>query len=321
MSKTTHPAATPVISGEVLLKNGLEAVQTGAGLLTSEASERDLRLALREVSSGVELVLKAILVSEHWSLIYDDPSKATLEDFKQGRLKSAGFEECLRRIEHIVGLTLTPKQTQHLTRMRDKRNRLEHLGLLDNILALRSAIGGSLHALVALIEQAGSDGLIASQNEQLHTELAIQLSAVDDFVKERWKEVTPSLPKNGADTCFACGKDAAVVEDGLRCVFCGTYVPAEAAANEYVTNVLGYSHYDVVKDGGEWPVHDCPECGTTALVVIQQDDEKYRCFSCDTRYGPRELIRCVQCDTPFQADAEGFAMCEDCFAWNMQKDD
>ncbi|UQA54984.1 hypothetical protein [Polyangium aurulentum] len=319
MSEKKRVVSVPAISSEELLKNGLEAVQTGARLLKSDASSRDLRLALREVNSGVELVLKAILVSEHWTLIFDDPKKADIQNFLQGKFKSAGFEDCLGRLDQIVGIKLTSKQSQHLAGMRDKRNRLEHLGVLDNLLALRAALGGSLHALVTLVELAEQKGLMPSGSEQLHTEIAIDLASVDDFVKQRWKEISPSLPKGGGDPCFACGKDAAVIDDGLQCKFCGTRMSPEDAADEYVSSVLGICRYETVKDGGEWPIDECPECNATALVPTTNNG--YRCFGCDSRYNPGDLVRCLHCGTPFRSDADGFAMCDECFSSKMQQGD
>jgi hypothetical protein len=313
--------AEPEFTERHLLDNGLEALFAGAGLLKETSTERELGMALREIGSGIELVMKGFLATEHWSLVFDNPVKATRDAFRSGDFKSAGFDECVERLDRIVGLQISERCRKDLTRMREKRNRMEHLGVIDNLFALRAALGGALHAITNLAATAGHSGLLDDGRKFLHTELAIEFSNVDDFVKARWKEVSSQLPNGKGDPCTACGQDAAIFDDGSRCVFCGTHQEPSDAANEYIETVLGLSSYSTIKNGGEWPVYGCPECEDETMVDTGDATERYRCFSCDARFQDGELVRCSECNQLVHVDDEGDGLCSQCLRNKFSRDD
>lgn len=67
-------------------------------------------------------------------------------------------------------------------------------------------------------------------------------------------------------------------------------------ADEFVEKELGISGYECVKDGGEFPVYDCPECGHDQLVYDAEAD-KYHCFHCSYDFEGEDLIHCSGCHT------------------------
>ena len=67
-------------------------------------------------------------------------------------------------------------------------------------------------------------------------------------------------------------------------------------ADEFVEKELGISGYECVKDGGEFPVYDCPECGYDQLAY-DADVDKYHCFHCSSDFDGEDLIHCSGCHT------------------------
>lgn len=80
-------------------------------------------------------------------------------------------------------------------------------------------------------------------------------------------------------------------------------------ADDYVENELGISAYSCVKDGGEFPVYDCPECGHEQLVYDAEAD-KYHCFHCSQDYEGGELMRCSECPAITPVNEAG--LCRNC---------
>ena len=74
-------------------------------------------------------------------------------------------------------------------------------------------------------------------------------------------------------------------------------------AKEYIENELGINEYRCVKDGGEFPVYECPECGEEQLV---HNTEKgtYHCFACDENYTDEDLAFCERCGSLMQRNGE-----------------
>lgn len=65
-------------------------------------------------------------------------------------------------------------------------------------------------------------------------------------------------------------------------------------ANEFVERELGISGYECAKDGGEFPVYECPECGCDQLVY-DEESNKYHCFHCSEDFEGEDLIHCSEC--------------------------
>lgn len=65
-------------------------------------------------------------------------------------------------------------------------------------------------------------------------------------------------------------------------------------AAEFVERLLNISSYECGKEGGEFPVYECLECGEDQLV---HDAEKgtYHCFACDENYTEEDLTFCENC--------------------------
>ena len=85
-------------------------------------------------------------------------------------------------------------------------------------------------------------------------------------------------------------------------------------ADDYVENELGISAYSCVKDGGEFPVYDCPECGHDQLVYDAEAD-KYHCFHCLEDFDGESLIHCSECHTiTYKNEME---LCHNCIEHKM----
>ena len=65
-------------------------------------------------------------------------------------------------------------------------------------------------------------------------------------------------------------------------------VKAKTEANKYVEQELGIDEYSCVKDGGEFPVYDCPECGHDQLVY-DAEANKFHCFHCFKDFDGEDL--------------------------------
>jgi hypothetical protein len=85
-------------------------------------------------------------------------------------------------------------------------------------------------------------------------------------------------------------------------------------AGEYAEEFLGLDCYTSVKDGGDEPTLECPDCGEPAVVVVQPGDITFwtmMCMSCESLFNDRY----TRCGAPIQHREEGdpiiCAMCWD----------
>lgn len=82
-------------------------------------------------------------------------------------------------------------------------------------------------------------------------------------------------------------------------------------AREYVEIELGINEYRCAKDGGEFPVYECPECGEDQLVY-NAGKETYHCFSCDDNFSAEDLSFCKQCGNIMLRTGDGTDICPAC---------
>jgi len=103
------------------------------------------------------------------------------------------------------------------------------------------------------------------------------------------------LDMSKVDLCPDCNKEGLTFDRGLvKCEHCKAKHKIEYLAE----NVLGISdEYEIVKDGGELPIFDCPDCGVTAMVFDDGNYEGY-CFCCEGHFEAGLLIKCSVCGTP-----------------------
>lgn len=90
-----------------------------------------------------------------------------------------------------------------------------------------------------------------------------------------------------------------------------------AHADDYVENELGISAYRCGKEGGEFPVYECPDCGEEQLAH-DAVSHKYHCFACDENFNDEELSFCTECGRIMKnSEAD---LCQECIAYKMEKD-
>ncbi len=76
--------------------------------------------------AAIELVLKARLMSEHWSLVVSPKKQADWQEFTQGKFVSVTFEEAATRLEKIAQSGLGDKQLKSFRAVAKHRNQMVH---------------------------------------------------------------------------------------------------------------------------------------------------------------------------------------------------
>jgi hypothetical protein len=155
-----------------LLENGLDFLESSLDYLSAASSnqhsskstktpkvmpheqKRNLKYALLHLSSSIELIFKERLHQEHWSLVFRDVSKANKEAYDSGDFQSVTFQEAQDRLISICEIEFTQKQLRDLKKLRDRRNKIEHFGVIDSLLAVQVSVSEMVSYLVDFVETA-----------------------------------------------------------------------------------------------------------------------------------------------------------------------
>jgi hypothetical protein len=306
-----------------LLENGLDFLLHAVDHLGGSPSQRDLKQSVINLASGVELILKERLYRHDWRLLFSDPVKADQRALAAGDFKSAGPQATIDRLRDEVGVELSPTAATALARLRTQRNKISHFAITANadaITALTATVlGFALDFVADELDGHNLDGRAAADLELLRRATA----EFKSFVVTRRREISARVDEAyTVVTCPDCGQDAAELDDGVRCHFCGYRATPNEGADDFASKVLGASYYDAVKDGAAWPVSLCPDCGVETLVDEGLNDaaevatRRWVCFTCSQGWDDDELRSCITCGV-LHSDRFEIGICDNCHDWRV----
>ncbi|MFC8202226.1 hypothetical protein ACFUTV_43645 [Streptomyces sp. NPDC057298] len=285
---------------------------------------RDLKYTVLHLQAATEVLLKARLLVEHFSLVFADPAKATREAWEKGTFVSCTTLEAIERLGNIAGIVVTEGAKRDIKKLAEARNALQHFGLTQTAYAIEAGAARVLNFLLPFIHLHLVPRLEEAQQvgvERTMDSLRLKLVGIQSLVTARMKSLRAELdPRREATVeCPDCRQWAMVADgakDGPTCRFCHqAWGGATSAAANYAFIVLGQLEWLEVAHGGQPPVRDCPECGDTALVLdavtaASKPAAQPLCFGCATHFA--DLRECEGgCGNVVSGDSEQL-LCTDC---------
>lgn len=265
--------------------------------------EREPKHSVINFYSAVELILKARLLREHWTLTL--AKEKSRKAFESGDFQSVSFEVACTRLDEIVGSPLPDKARSAFDAIRKHRNRIVHFhhviqgGDPRTVAAIATEQLRAWHWLNELLTVQWSADFgdfreaIAGISERLSLHRTYVQLAFDNLRSE-----LEQLASNGTSIhdCPFCELATAVereIEADLRhieCRICGTYwndfyVECEECGHEGVhTGGVSYdcptcTHVMYGDDiSRSEPLTPCDQCNRQASVI--RDGETRFCMGC-----------------------------------------
>ncbi|GLR92248.1 hypothetical protein [Bradyrhizobium iriomotense] len=297
------------MSTNPLFKNAVESIQLGIEDYGANDPKRAMS-AVRNFYAGVLLLAKEVLVRAAPAA---DPKEVLGARYKpvpdgHGGIKydasdrTIDFSEIGERFR-AFGLKIDQAALRELNRI---RNDIEHLYTNAGPQTVREAIATAFPVVVDLFRLTEEDprtALDGSWQAMLEVRAFHDRELADcrkSFEGVDWKS---TVMAETSLICPECGSHLVSRKDVSRpdvqwadaeCRACG----ADISAEELVEAALE-AHFEVeahiaAKDGGEQPVHPCPECGVKAFVIW--NDENH-CVWCEA-----SLDECARCHVGLTSD-------------------
>ena len=283
-----------------LFENSVDYVLSAAEHASKDSS-RNWKYAILHLVAGIELLIKARLQIEHWSLLFSQVDKASTTVMTSGNFHSVDFETACNRLQNIAGVTIDKNQSDHLNKLRILRNRIQHFDVELDIETVKSLIAKGLNFVLEFHDtELKGQGITDTENrlEQIH----LHVREFSEFVSERLQVLQPKLEEwESSEGCPACWQETLIIGDGdPRCLFCGYTIPSEEMAEQMA----------------EFMVEVCPECQSEsfAFVLFTNEDGGWLCTSCGIKGNSYE--RCPRCDNFMSSNA---MFCDSCTEWIHEK--
>jgi len=285
-----------------LLQNAIDYLEGGAEAADHD-TPRDWKYALLHLVSAIELLLKARLFQEHWSLVFADVDKADAQRFLQGDFVSVEWNQAVNRVRNISGVKLGKRELTKLDALRKYRNRVQHFAIAVNREQILPPIAYGYHFCLDFIEKELNETL-SEDGRRCTMQVAQRLTSFNEFVTVRTRELETKLNDayNRID-CPRCWQDAMELGNGdPRCLFCGFSASPESVADE------------ISAEGGPEP---CPECGGPCmrLIIGAGDQMEWVCLECGQQ---DDYDFCITCGALTNDDLSG--QCRSCWEEQINRD-
>jgi hypothetical protein len=272
----------PVRNGVDYLLSVVDHLYRDRVLQQGMPTPRDIKYAVLHLQAAAEVLLKARLLRDHWSLVFKDPGQASEGRFHEGDFESCGIDDTVRRLRQIAGLPITDQEQKALKDLARDRNALQHYGLTHNARAVEARAGQVLDFLVRFLDEVLLPGLTAGEEDAIGEDMARVregLSGIQTYVTHRMNRLQGEL-KGERDRTLQCPECAqwtlVVTANDHRCRFCGLEMPN--AHMLLLWYVRGHALNAVVG-----PCSRCEEPTLLSDVVLARDHTRVSfCFSCAT---------------------------------------
>ena len=284
-----------------------------------EPSERDLKYAVLHLQAAAEVLLKARLREEHWTLVIARADKASRKAFDEGKFESVTNAETVRRLVDVVGLDISTDDKKTLLDLAADRNQLQHWGITEEANAVLTRAANVLDFLIRFLDQHLLPHIDDQDEEAVADdleEIRLGLTRIASYVTSRMDRLKKGdLAGYEARTvhCPDCRQPALIV-DGItnRCWFCPREWTDPLELADAYDNSLG--SYPAPGDFFEDSLVDCPDCETLTLVLeadtVASDVPVTLCFNCaEVQDALAECMRCGRLYRPTDQEV----ICSDCF--------
>lgn len=282
-----------------LLDNALDFLLSAAEAVNRNESPRSLKEAVLHLANGVELVIKARLAQQHWTLIFSNIDQASYGKIVSGDFVSVGYGKSIERLKEI-NVTFDSQSKVHLQALRKQRNRLTHFAGELDAAQTKSLLAKGMAFCMEFCEQ---QNMVTPDAEGIIGDIHTNLIGLQEFVNDRMDSISTVEHYAPIWQCPECWQEALTIDGGVvQCQFCKRNTDP---------HLLAIRHSE---DG----IEDCPECWeeqTFAFIIRSNGNCMWLCFSCG-EHGD-QYDRCDRCDSLYDFrgyDDEDLKICEGC--WN-----
>jgi hypothetical protein len=297
------------------VENGLDFMRSVVARLDGSPTATDLKYGILHLCAAIEVLLKARLLAEDWTLVFLSPGNASDEALRSGSFKSVGIDDTFKRLAVLT--VRIPEDARRVIRLAfDKRNAIAHFGLRDSTEAVWTVAVEALNFLISFLHQELREWEPDQTGEALE-DIHERVRHISGFVDTRMRQLTPALDRLPVVLmCPDCSQLALEPDDVCKCHFCFREGAAEELAEDYVSAVFGETRYEAGKGRVSWSLRSCPDCGRETLVggVENRNSRStyWCCFAEGWGLAYAGMTECERCGDLANAGVDDLILCENC---------
>ncbi|WP_344388763.1 hypothetical protein [Streptomyces vastus] len=283
-----------------------------------------MKYAVLHLQAATEVLLKARLELEHFSLVFKDPARASVEDFRKGSFESCGMRDVIVRLRNIAQVSIEEKDARAIDSLAEARNALQHYGLTASAYRVEAQAVYVLAFLLSFVRQhlfTADYGPVSETEEIIRTieEVENKAREIRTLLERRSKRARSVIGKqlDRVVRCPFCREWAALVDgkgdryNAVACRCCEQSFGAEI----YLEDRWHRWEYELDSPDAETPSPQrCPICDEDELVhkartAKSPDDEVALCFYCGTIFDVLSECTMDKCQGVYVPDGSTLRTC------------
>lgn len=276
---------------------------------------KSLKYALLNFTSGMELLFKAILLNEHWSLTLENVDKIKEQSYANRNFMSVNWNNSIQRLKVFCKIDFKGVEND-LKDLKQLRNTIEHYDCDFNPNSIMMLINKLTNFFVNLLVNNFDTNKFRKNGKKLFEDIQSNLFKSEEQY-ENAKKLTEKKLKDENKiainvACKTCKEKFLTEEKGYyKCNLCKQKLTAEDIASSFVENELKI--YRTIEDDNNFPQHNCPECLKYSFVYHCKENGKQiaYCYNCKGDYPNAK--RCERCKEFFNPLEDDDVLCEQCY--------
>jgi len=265
--------------------------------------DKEPKYSVIHFHAAIELIMKARLLWEHWTLIITRPETANLKSFRSGDFQSVSINDAKARLESIVQDGLRQEEHSCFRRLSDHRNRMIHFHHPGNT-------GNKSELEKIVVEQSLAWYYVSRIFERWSEQFQGYKKEIDKIDKAMHKHRRYLKAKFGA-----LADDIKQAKDrGIKfraCPACGFKSYGEEAGN---APILDYECL-VCKARESGLMVACPECSEQNKLI---GEPWHKCNKCSHEFDNNDVHTFLTKDFVYDQDEpDRSAHCEQCGGYEM----
>ncbi len=286
-----------------LLENGFDyIINSLKNLKTLELNNGNrytIKYIIRDLISGIEIILKYRLECDNWTFVINDLDKLTINNYENGDFVSVTLEQSIERLKKLCNVIIKKEDESTLINLKSIRNKIEHFKLNLQQDETISLVYNSITVILNFIDNDSNNfkNKFSKEEEKQYSLIKEKISELNEYLNQRELEIHnnyPSIPYKICPNCYKyCVKVSGI---DCKCFLCKfSYKDTSYERKKYIEKHQP-SYRDISK--GAMPIEEieCPYCGDD--MILDYENNKAICFLCETNITIDDIDFCEKCGRP-----------------------
>lgn len=285
-----------------LIENSLDFIISASYDLANDelSEENQVKYSTIKLYEGIELLLKARLMKEHWSLILRNIDKHKKGDFELGNFISVNFEISIKRLKDYCEYEIAEDARKSFDELRKLRNRYVHFSCDEsrNFVIVRQL--RAWHFILKMMSDKFLEDITEKHQEMLEDARNRMLKS-KEFLDKRYIIIKPEIDKLIEDsivsalTCPYCENESLIIGDGYPfCKVCEYESESfEDAAETYAIFIDPMWNHP--RHGVDNKIPFCRCWGNQTVAPLNDDFTEFICFECAEFAEEKDIHECYSC--------------------------